>query len=279
MLADLHCHTKISDGSTSIDDLILLAKKRRIDVISVTDHDTLAGVTRAKVLGDRFGVNVIPGAEFSCYDYSRNCKVHLLGYMFRNPDRMEGLCRKISDSRKAATTKCLQKVMRFYPITAEMVTKAATGSSNIFKQHIMLALMHAGYANTVFGPLYDRLFSRNGGSCYVEPEYPDVHEVLKLLQSAGAVTVVAHPVLYGNVELIEELAQEGLDGIEVWTPKHNEQDSAMLLELAKSLNLLTTGGSDFHGMYARTPVPIATCTTPEECLEALYDRSEKINKR
>lgn len=279
MLADLHCHTKISDGSTNIDDLILLAKNRKIEVISVTDHDTLAGVTRAKVLGDRFGVNVISGAEFSCYDYERNRKVHLLGYMFRSPDRMEGLCKKMSDARKTATTKCLQKVMRFYPISAEMVTKAATGSTNIFKQHIMVALMNAGYANTVFGPLYDRLFSSNGGSCLIEPEYPDVHEVLKLLQSAGAVTVLAHPTLYGNVELIEELAHEGMDGIEVWSPKQTEEDRAMLLDMAKSLDLLTTGGSDFHGMYARTPVPIATCTTPEACLEALYDRADKIAKR
>ena len=82
MPADLHCHTKISDGSTVIEDLITLAKSRKLTAISVTDHDTLAGVTRARVLGERFGVKVVPGVELSCFDNKRGRKVHLLAYLF-----------------------------------------------------------------------------------------------------------------------------------------------------------------------------------------------------
>ncbi|MBE6754700.1 MAG: PHP domain-containing protein, partial [Ruminococcaceae bacterium] len=149
MSADLHCHTKISDGSTGLDDLILLAKRRRLGTIAVTDHDTLAGVTRAKVLGERHGVKVIPGAEFSCYDYKRKKKVHLLAYLFTYPDRLEGLCKRTGEARKAASLQTLSKVLRYYPITTEMVVRIATGSTNIFKQHIMHTLMNAGYSVTV----------------------------------------------------------------------------------------------------------------------------------
>ena len=68
MAADLHCHTKMSDGSVGIDELILLAKNKGLHKIAVTDHDTFAGSVRAKVFGDRHGVEVIPGIEFSTYD-------------------------------------------------------------------------------------------------------------------------------------------------------------------------------------------------------------------
>ncbi len=280
MPADLHCHTKISDGSTTLDDLILIAKRRRMQTISVTDHDTVAGVTRAKILGDRHGIEIIPGVEFSCFDYKRGRKVHLLAYMFSDPDRLAGMCKRISDARKAASAKMISKVMRFYPITSDMVVRTASGSTNIFKQHIMQTLMNAGYARTVFGDLYDHLFSSKGGTCVVEPEYPDVFEVLELLQSASAVTVLAHPKLYDSLELLPELVDAGLDGIEVWHPSCSEEDINELLGIAKKRNLITTGGSDFHGMYTRNPVPLGTCTTPDECLAAMRTRhSQKLKQK
>lgn len=280
MPADLHCHTKISDGSTTLDDLILIAKRRRMQTISVTDHDTVAGVTRAKILGDRHGIEIIPGVEFSCYDYKRRRKVHLLAYMFSEPDRLAGICKRISDARKAASAKMISKVMRFYPITTEMVVRTASGSTNIFKQHIMQTLMNAGYANTVFCDLYEHLFGAEKGTCLVEMEYPDVFEVLKLLQSASAITVLAHPSVYSSMELLPELIEAGLDGVEVWHPRNSEADIEKLLEIARQHNLLTTGGSDFHGMYTKKPVPLGTCTTPDECLAAMRARqAQKLKQR
>ena len=77
MSADLHCHTKMSDGSVTIEELVILAKNKGITTISVTDHDTFAGSTRAKVFAKRHGVTVIPGIEISAFDYDRNQKVHV----------------------------------------------------------------------------------------------------------------------------------------------------------------------------------------------------------
>ena len=279
MPADLHCHTRISDGSTSLDDLILLAKRRNITTISVTDHDTVAGVTRAKVLGGRYGIDVIPGAEFSCYDSRNGNKVHLLAYLFDYPDRLEGLCRRTGEARKKASLQCLSKVMRFYPITSEMVARAATGSTNIFKQHIMHTLMNCGYACTTYGELYDKLFNSKTGTCIVHPEYPDVFEVLELLQSAGAVTVLAHPSEYDNMGLLPELIDAGLDGVEVWHPKNTETHKDELLRIAEKHDLVTTGGSDFHGMYSLTPNPLGSCSTPDAALAALLARKDRRRKK
>lgn len=279
MLADLHCHTKISDGSTSLEDIILLAKRRNITTISITDHDTLAGVTRAKVIGGRHGITVIPGAEFSCYDSKTKNKVHILAYMFNYPDRLEGLCKRTGEARKKASLQSMAKVMRYYPISTEMVVRVATGSTNIYKQHIMHALMHSGYTCSVFGELFDKLFDSKTGSCTVHPEYPDVYEVLELLQSAGAITVLAHPSIYDNMGIIPDLVNAGLDGVEVWHPRNKPEDVEEMLKLSKEYDLLTTGGSDFHGMYAAVPIPMGICTTPDECLAALIARKEKKQKQ
>jgi len=278
MPADLHCHTRISDGSTTLEDLIQLAKRRNMLTISVTDHDTVAGVTRAKVIGARYGVDVIPGAEFSCYDKKSDKKVHILAYLFDHPDRLEGLCKRVGELRKKASMASLTKVMRYYPINADMVGRVATGSTNIFKQHIMHTLMNAGYATSVYGDLYDKLFGGEKPTCLVTQVYPDVYQVMELLKSSGAVTVLAHPSVYGNMDIIPDLAAAGLDGIEVWHPRNDEADKTEMLRLAQKYDLITTGGSDFHGMYSSVPVALGACTTPDECLTALYARKDKRKK-
>ena len=276
--ADLHCHTKLSDGSISIEDLIDLAKKRKMNTISVTDHDTLAGVTRAKILGDRFGVKVIPGIECSCFDYEHNKKVHLLAYLFSYPDRLQGLCKRTGEARRKASMQMISKVLRYYPISPDMVARIATGSTNIFRQHIMHTLMNAGYTTSVFGELFDKLFDPQTGICRVEPEYPDVFEVLELLQSADAVTVLAHPTYYGNMDILPKLIEKGLNGVEAWHPRNSEEDTDMLLKIAAENKLITTGGSDFHGMYAKKAIPLGFCSTPDDSLQALFALKDKISK-
>lgn len=268
MASDLHCHTKISDGSMGIDDLIAMAKRRGITTLSVTDHDTTAGATRAVIIGKRQGLNIIHGVEFSTADPQRDGKAHLLCYLCDTPDRLEGLCRQIGDRRRKAANDMVRRVMRYYPITPEMVVGCAKGSTNFFKQHIMHALMDAGYADSIFGDVYHKLFGKNGNA-RVEIEYPDVREVVELIHSAGGVAVLAHPYLYQNEALLEELADAGLDGVEVWHPSHSEEQVAALQDFAEKHHLLMTGGSDFHGMYAKGTRAVGSTTIEDEALAAL----------
>ncbi len=278
MPADLHCHTKISDGSTGLDELVAIAKRSTLSAIAVTDHDTFAGASRARVIGERQGVTVIPGVEMSCFDKARGRKVHILGYMSSRPDKLVGICKRTSDARKKAMQQMLARVMKKYPLTVEMVTKCATGSTNIFKQHIMNALMNCGYSTTAYGELYDELFAPGTGSCLVEVEYPDVYEVLDLLISAGAVTVLAHPFQYDSIELMPELCERGLHGVEAWCPSSSLEQSAYIERFAADNGLIATGGSDFHGMYTRQARTIGTYTTPDDMLDRLVTLGEKLNK-
>ena len=78
MVGDLHCHTKLSDGSLGIEDIIVQAKRTGIEFISITDHDTMSSLSRSKILGERYGVRVLPGVELSAWDKSRGRKLHIL---------------------------------------------------------------------------------------------------------------------------------------------------------------------------------------------------------
>ncbi|MBR4282437.1 MAG: PHP domain-containing protein, partial [Clostridia bacterium] len=186
MAGDLHCHTKLSDGSMGIEELIALAKGAGLKSSAITDHDTLAGAMRGKVIGERAGLNVIPGVEFSCKDSKTGRKVHLLCYNPKYPDRLQGLCKEISDKRKSAGQVMATEVMRRYPIPAALIKKWATGSTNIYKVHIMSALMDAGYTTTIYGRLYERLFGENG-IVKGELDYPDIRDVIPQVKESGGV--------------------------------------------------------------------------------------------
>ncbi|HIQ80299.1 MAG TPA: PHP domain-containing protein [Candidatus Scatavimonas merdigallinarum] len=276
MAADLHCHTKLSDGSVAIDELVILAKNKGIPTIAVTDHDTFAGATRAKIFGQRHGVEVIHGAEISTFDYQRKRLVHLLCYMCEHPARLEGLFGKILANRRKAVSIALQKVMRLYPITPEMVAKRAQGSTAIYKQHIMQTLVDAGYADKMYGPLYDKLFNWKIGIAKTNIEYPDVFEVLEQIHDAGGVAVLAHPAVYDTYALLPELAEKGLDGVEVYYPRARQDDLEVLGAIAEAYDLVITGGTDFHGGSTSSVHPIGTCLTLDEQLLKLKKRKAAL---
>ena len=276
MAIDLHCHTKISDGSMGIEELIATARRRGLTAVAVTDHDAVAGATRAVMIGKRQGLEVVPGVEFSAMDPARGNKVHILGYLCDRPDRLEGLCRQITAERRTAGAEMIRKVLRYYPIVPESITHCAAGSTAVYKQHIMHALMDAGYTATIYGEVYDKLFSPDGGCALAPRSYPDVYTVIDMIHSAGGLAVLAHPCAYHNEDLLEELAQkQRLDGVEVWHPDHSEADAAALFSFATAHELVPTGGSDFHGMYSRTPRPLGNSHVPEDTVRQLVNIKNK----
>lgn len=278
MKGDLHCHTKLSDGSLGIEDIIIQAKRTGIDFISITDHDTMSSISRAKILGERYGVHTVPGVELSAWDKARNRKVHILCYAPQKPDRLEGICIKACEIRKACAKEMVEKVMKLYPITEENVLKHATGSKSIFKQHIMHALIDYGYTTHFYGKLNDELFNHETGSCIVEREYPDVNFVLDLIHSARGVAVMAHPVHYNSLELLEELASKGkLDGVEVYHYTADDEAKKQILDIAQKYDLIVTGGSDFHGLYNAKPTFIGSNVTDKENLDRIFKLVNKKN--
>lgn len=166
MAADLHCHTKLSDGSVGIEDLIVIAQKSGIDTIAITDHDCIAGTVRGQVIGKRYGVNVISGVEISAFDFEAGKKVHILSYLADSPNRLEGICKRTSVARKRAGQIMMLKVASRFPITSDFIIGHASGSTNLFKQHIMHALMDAGYTDSIFGDLYKALLMKKRNECF-----------------------------------------------------------------------------------------------------------------
>lgn len=270
MAADLHCHTKLSDGSVGIEDLIVIAQKSGIDTIAITDHDCLAGTVRGQVIGKRYGVNIIPGVELSAFDNEAGKKVHILCYLADKPDRLEGLCKRTSVARKRAGQIMMLKVASRFPVSTDFIISHASGSTNLFKQHIMHALMDAGYTNEIFGDLYYALFSGESETNILAPvKYPEVEEVINEIHGAGGIAVLAHPAIYNNFEEIDKYIEMGLDGIEVWHPSADDEIIEKLSKICKKNKLLSTGGSDFHGIYGGKSVTLGTCMTPDEHVDKL----------
>lgn len=280
MIGDLHCHTRLSDGSMSIDDLVFYAKRAGLDFIAVTDHDTMDGATRAAVLGKRYGIGIISGVEISCIDNQRGRKVHILCYMPDKPDRLQGMLGQTLESRNKAGQIMTLSVMRYYPVTEEHIQRYVKGSKAIYKAHIMQALLDLGYDCQPYGELFELLFHPQTGLCVRAVEYPDVYDALELVHSAGGVAVLAHPPTYDSMELFEELAQKQLiHGVEARHPSIRPEQEAEIDRIAEQYGLLRTGGSDFHGMLRRHPHPLASRITPEPWLNALLAFKRKQAKK
>ncbi len=281
MKADLHCHTTISDGSLGISDVIQQADRNGVRTLAITDHDSIASISRGSVVGKRYNVNVIPAAEFSAFDGSRNRKVHILCYMPKKPDRLQGLCLRTSEGRTKLGKSFVVQVLKKYPISVESVLKYSAGSKAVYKCHIMHALMDYGYTTELYGDVYNSIFDSREGLCaeQVKQEadfYPDVRFVTNLIRESGGISVMAHPMVFDSMSLLEELASEGaINGVEVMHSSASAADMEQLRALADKYNLIKTGGSDFHGFYNHYAIQIGSMETAEDQLERIIKHTVK----
>lgn len=279
----MHCHTRLSDGSMGIEEIIALAKCRGVETIAITDHDCLAGTIRAKIIGERNGITVVPGVEFSSIDGATGNYAHILCYLPDFPDRLEGLCHRNTAARKRAAQYMMIKAAQRYPVTGELIKRCASGSTNLYKQHIMHALMECGVTSTFYGEIYEELFSPDSDSnILVKPAYADAAEVIEAIHAAGGIAILSHPALYHGVENLDALVALGLNGIEVWHPTADEKLTAELTAYAKKKKLLMTGGSDFHGLYNRSAISLGDFATPKTQLNELLGykaRQKRLMKK
>lgn len=274
MIGDLHCHSTYSDGSTPVDKVIDYALKTGLDFISLTDHDTMAGVERAVNLGKRKGLKVIPGLEITALDHERDRLVHLLCYMPKRFEKLKKLTAETLRRRNEAIKPVIEEVSKVYPITYEDVAEAAGNATCLYRQHIIRALMDRGYTYAVFSDMY-KIFQEIS----YELDFPDVWDVADIIRKSGGVACLAHPGHYDSLEVAEELAAAGkIQAIEISHPRNSESDREAIEKLVRKYWLVPTGGSDYHGFYSSTPHPLGTCTMPGEALDALIKVREELNK-
>lgn len=262
MKADLHVHSTYSDGSKAIHEVLHEAKLNKVTHISFVDHDTTAGLQAAQALGKHYRVTVIPGIEISAYDYKRNRKVHILGYNY-DPEaaHIERLCTPLLKQRHNHTLRQIDQIIRAgYLLDIPLMLEVAKPSHTLYKQHIMQQLTSAPYISDEYQTLYRKLF-KNGGVAAGDIKYIDAFDAVKAIVRDSGIAVVAHPGQLDSFDLIPELVEVGLGGIERNHIDHDKTDIAKVEALAEHYQLIMTGGTDFHGLFG-TPISVGNITSP-----------------
>jgi hypothetical protein len=279
VLIDLHVHSNASDGTDPPAEVIRRAEAAGLDVLALTDHDTQAGLAEARAaLPD--GLTLIPGMELSCQLDGRS--VHLLAYLFDRED--PALRAETSQIRDDRTYRARAMVDRMRELGADVTWEqvaAIAGGAVVGRPHLARALAASGAVATP-ADAFTADWIADGGRAFVDRYAPDLARAVGLVKAAGGVPVLAHPRSPGYEipdEVIVRLAGAGLGGIEVFHFDHDQSQRVRLAQLARSLNLIMTGGSDDHGAYqpgGRPPVTpaghgygLGSETTPPEEYERL----------
>jgi hypothetical protein len=251
---DLHVHSNASDGTDDPALVMRRAAAAGLDVVALTDHDTQAGLERARAaLGSASqaaGLTLVPGMELSCQLGERS--VHLLAYLFdaADPDLAAETARVAGDRVYRAQAMTERLAALGTGVTWEQVT-AIAGDAVVGRPHLARALVDAGAIATTADAFTGRWIG-DGGRAFVDRYAPPVTRAVALVRAAGGVPVLAHPRSPGYevpYPVIEELAGAGLAGVEVFHFDHDQAERARLAELAAALGLIMTGGSDDHGSY------------------------------
>ncbi|MGW0753613.1 PHP domain-containing protein [Streptomyces sp. NPDC002587] len=249
MRIDLHAHSTASDGTDTPAELVRNAAAAGLDVVALTDHDTVGGYAEA-LAALPAGLTLVTGAELSCR--LEGVGVHMLAYLF-DPQEPE-LARErelVRDDRTPRAQAMVGKLRALgVDITWEQVARIA-GEGSVGRPHIATALVELGVVPTV-SDAFTPDWLADGGRAYAEKHELDPFDAIRLVKAAGGVTVFAHPAAVKRGECVPEsamaeLAAAGLDGIEVDHMDHDTATRARLRGLAADLGLLTTGSSDYHG--------------------------------
>ncbi|MCU7490054.1 MAG: PHP domain-containing protein [Ignavibacteria bacterium] len=240
---DLHLHTTCSDGVCSPLEIVYKAKKAGLDVISITDHDNLAGIEAAAEFGKQMDVEVIPGVEISTDIEDK--EVHLLGYFIDiYHDEFQKYLSFFRQERYNRALRIVKKLNRqgvFISIES-VLQKAKNGA--VGRPHIAQTLIEAGYVNN-FYEAFDKYI---GNQCpaFERKIHLSPQSALKLISDAGGLSFIAHPG-YVSEKILLSLINAGIDGIEVVHPSHNQNQVKYYRGIVNEYCLLASGGSDYHG--------------------------------
>lgn len=244
-MLELHCHTTYSDGTLTPTELVKAAALSGVQALAITDHDTVSGWDEAWGAGDAYAVEIVPGLELSTVHRGRS--LHILGFY---PDRKK-LLMPLNERLQGRFRRARQMADRLadlgFPIELPLLGEGMAPG----RPHLAMALVKAGYVKTS-----QEAFERWLGDekpAYVSYEKFSIGEGVELLRSSGAVPVWAHPYLFrggGVEEVLKELVEVGLMGVEVYHPSHSSGQVQNLKELCGRYGLLMTGGSDYHGPSA-----------------------------
>lgn len=282
MRIDLHTHTTASDGSDTPAELVRKAARLGLVALAVTDHDTVDGLDEA--LKAAHGLpEVIAGIELTTD--TETCEVHVLGlHLDHHHPQLLARIEAIREERIERARAMVEKVRRLgLPLDWETVWETASsrgfiGRGQIFRAMRDQGLIPQGQAREAFAHYFSK-----GGVAYVPHSYLSPEEAVAAVRAAGGVPVLAHPgrLMSGpplGDELIGHLAEVGLMGIEAYYPTHDAGETARFLRLAARLDLIPTGGTDYHGRFGAAGVELGSYGPPVSTLSRLREAAEAAGR-
>jgi len=250
-LYDLHMHSTASDGMNTPKELVRIAAERGLRGIALTDHDTVAGLREAAEEAALVGLEFVPGIEISTRAGEKD--IHMLGYFVNASDelfleRLAGL-RGTRDQRNDLILERLRQLG--VDITLDEVKERGgrplKPGESVGRPHMADVLVRKGYAVNL-RDAFDKYLAE-GAAAYVSLPRITPAEAADWIRAAGGVPVVAHPGLYGDDGLVREvIGTAKVAGVEVRHPDHDAASEERYREMAREYRLITTAGSDYHGV-------------------------------
>ena len=248
---DLHCHSTASDGTLAPSEVVALAMRNGLSALSLTDHDTIAGIPEAAEAARSARIDFLTGIEISC-DVPRPATMHLLGYgVDPQSPILRDLTRRLVDARNERNPRIIRKLNELGVAITMSEVEAEAGGDVVGRPHIAAILARKGYVNSS-KQAFDKYLGQ-GGAAYFDKERLTARQAIEMVQQSGGLPVLAHPVQLRTENdaqlerIVKDLKDLGLVGLEVI---HSDHDTALVEKysrLADRYGLLKTGGSDFHG--------------------------------
>ncbi|MDB6020332.1 MAG: hypothetical protein JWQ04_189 [Pedosphaera sp.] len=270
--ADLHLHTNFSDGTYSPEELVSHGQRHELSAMALTDHDTVEGCARMAAACEAAGIEFVSGTELTAE--LSDIELHLLAYCFDLDNQK--LLAEVGRFQIVRQNRIREMVARLnelgIPLEADAVFAIANCRSP-GRPHVARALVQGGFCGSM-DEAFDR-FLRVNRPAWVPKFKMSAVEAIELVHQAGGVAVMAHPGLNRTDDVIPEMVEAGLDGIECFHSKHSTAVSNHYLQLADQYHLLVTGGSDCHGMNKGKPL-IGSIKLPYQHVEKIKERAASL---